>query len=272
MVEADQTIFINKPERIWFEFRDNNGTLIDVSNPRIDIENPHGTEIISSADMIHDSTGIYYYSWLLSSTAVSTALGLWKAWPHAWYNSEYIHPDIPRYLNVVWRPLGDGYDYDFLQSTRRYVGDTDASDYRFTTREIALLIKDATDIIMSKFICYIGCSLGYTVIADAKGVTFSSTPTTHIADLIKRQVRVLVLEHYLNLSLSQPGIIDMGDMRISNVGQSKNIFDKIKDDIDRMEKDIKTLILRGMDGVVVKTYDDGTESTYTGIWRGGVNA
>ena len=265
MSVGHQIFYFNRPEPIYFQFYDSDGDLVNVSTPRIDIYTPDQTKIINSSALTNESTGTYYYIWSVS-TSLSTALGLYQAWASGYSSNVLITMDEPRYLDVRQIPMGTGYDDQFLQSVRRFIGDNDATSYRVPTGDLAGFIEDSIEALNAKIRKYQNTGMGLTVTADVQGVTFSTTPTSSQAHLIKLQVVLLLQNYYLNISASQPGIISAGDTKI-NVTQQMQILNKI---IDRqqyeLEKEIVSVIRSGVAGIRINTTGDGTGNDYLSIW------
>jgi len=263
MPKAHQTIYLGESEPVYFTFYDNDGDLTNVDNARVDINDPSGTALVTSANMTNVSTGLYYYNFDVS-TAITTAEGLYQAWPHGWSTGIRIFPDGPRYIEIISRPVGTGYNWEFLESVRRHIGDNDASDYRFTTYELAGFIKDATEKIKSKYNTLTGNTLSITVTANSQGISFDSTPSDTTSDLIKRQVAILIMEYYLQISISKPGIINAGDLKLNIVGSTKTTAEEIKRKQSELDKELKYSIRRGLVGYRANTYGEGLNQDYSG--------
>ena len=132
-------IIFGRPEVIWNEYRDSNGSLTNASNPRIDIFSPTGIAVVNSASPSLQSTGIYYYNFNLSSTALAGEYQIFWSGSIGCIN---INQDEPRYIYAITIPIGPNIGSDFINQIRRMVGDDDPDDYQITTQDIIQYIKE----------------------------------------------------------------------------------------------------------------------------------
>ena len=242
-----QTVVLGIPERLYNEFRDAYGELTDVVNPRIDIFDPSGDAIVSSASPTQESTGVYYYT-LTLSTAVTNKQGISQVWWRGSLGGATISADEPRYILVRQMPYFVGVGGDIVDDVRRFVGDDDPSNYKISQVDLHYYISDGVDYIQRSH------NLGYTVTISPTSITFNADLTPLARELFKRGAALVILEHVRNHGLWGVGSLDIGDIKINLSNINKERSNAIKELKAELTEQISLLRMSYISGATIDSY------------------
>lgn len=243
-----QTVLLTQPETIWCEFRDNEGVLTLVNNPKIIIYDPNGTTAVSSSTMTLESTGIYYY--IFTATA-GAAQGDYQAWFSGELGGMLRTIDGPKSLYVRQMPWDRGLKYEFIQSVRKAIGDFDSSNYRIRDRDLIYFISDAIKEMQMQL------PMGYTVTVDPDGIIFNKILTTRAEVLFKWQTVLLILEAMINKYIYDVGIISLPDIKIDKTRHFDSKLRRLQDQAIKVQNMINEIRTSDISGIELITYGKG---------------
>jgi len=252
------TIILGSSRPIYCTFRDeNSGALVDVDSPTVSIWDTNDTKVVDEQALTKEATGIYYYVFT-ASTSLSTATGLYEAWFRGVNNSREISQKKPRYINVIEQPTDDDRSYDFISHIRRYIGDIDASDYRYQNYEIAGFIYTAFVNLKYDYYKYTSSRITTTLIISFDTLTFSEDLSDDLTYLLILETLLLIKESEWNERSSQVGYIKTGDMVIDPSKGSGEQYKYLRATKEDLQDDIKRVALSGVTGSRIFTFGDGT--------------
>jgi hypothetical protein len=254
-----QVIIKGHAERIYTQFKNSSGVLTDPSTPKVQIYNPDGTVFVASTAPTKETTGVYYYT-VNTSTASSQQEGLFSAYWWGTIGGSMLTMDIPQYVWIQRPPqtatLKAG--EEFVQAVRRFIGDTNPSNYRIADHDLRYFIKDAIAEVQSQY------NMGYSVTVTPAAIEFSSTPTQIAESLFKIKTAELVVRHILGDVLFSGGALTLGDIKIN----MKDVIAQRKEYVRDLEmsfnKLIDTLKRNSVDsgGYLINTYLDASCGKY----------
>lgn len=246
-----QKILLGKPEAVFCEFRDDNGSLTNPTNPRISIYNPNGSTVISSQTMLSQSTGIYYY---IFTTTAGDIQGYYQAWFSGEVGGLLRTTDKPKPLYVRQLPWNWGRQYEFIRTVRRAIGDIDPSHYRIQDEELIYFIRDAVYEAQSKL------PMGYVVDATPDGIVFNKELTTRAEVLFKWQTALLVLKYIINSQMYDVGVIETGDIVIDKSRHLGSKISHLKEQQKQINDFIQQVLSDDLNGIELITIGKGVIS------------
>jgi len=252
-----KVIILGRSEPLFTEFRDSNGSLTNVTNPRIDIYNPEGTIVINSAAPSIQSTGVYYYNFSLS-TAVSVVEGLYQIFWSGTIGGLGIQQDEPRYIQAIRIPVGPNTGAEFVNDVRRIIGDDDPDDFNILTSDIIRYINDGVDFVQKNF------NLGYTVTKTETTISFDKTLTSLARDLFICGACFKILEHLLHKNLWGCGSLDIGDLSINLTNVNRERRSSVTEMRNEITKTILQAKMNSISGSSIDTYNYGELSETVG--------
>lgn len=257
-----KTIFAGQPERIYIEYRDADNTLVDPTRPRVSIYDPAGTTIVSSAEALQESVGVYYYLFGVS-TAYAVRRGTYQAWFEGFINGGPVYMDEPIYFDVMDRPVISGdtsVGRSFVRQIRNAIGDNFEDDYMISPVDLNYYIQDGVRTANATW------NFGYDVLVSTSGpyktnriiFTADGTTSTSLSTLARTWYATYVvygiMEAQARLNMFGTGNINAGDIRMNLSGglrEQTNYLKHLKEDMIKMEENLK---MNGSGGTEINTY------------------
>ena len=238
-----QYIIPSKTERLRRGFRDKNDTLVNVTNPKINIKKPDGTTAVANGVPIAESTGIYYYDFYLSTVSPE---GIYQAYWEGTYNTEQITMDKPQFLYA--RNMNYAYGEEIAGKIRRIIGDLDPNNYRVQQSDLFYYIKDGVEDAEADYL------QGYTATVSQSGVTFNKDLTVVARALFTWKTVYLILNGMLFSGLWDVGNFRFGDIDINLTSGANTRNDFIKGLGEKIKYMVDELKLNGSGGELVEIY------------------
>lgn len=257
-----KTILTGQPERLYIEYRDSTNTLADPTKPKVTIFSPAGNLVVDSADATQESTGVYYYNFLVS-TAYTSERGIYQAWWEGYINGALITMDEPQYVEVMDRPVIQGstsQGNSFARQIRNAIGDNFEDEYMIQPMDLNYYIQDGVRKANSVY------DFGYNVIVSTAGnnktgrITFTTDGTTSTALSVAARtwyaahVVYDIMEAQTRINMFGTGQIYAGDIKMNlsaGLREQTNYLKHLKEDLKAMETDLK---MNGATGLYVNNY------------------
>ncbi len=244
-----QKILLGKAERIYQEYYNSNGDLVDPTTPKVYLYDPNGLYVCSGTPT-KESTGVYYLSVTLS-TASTTVEGSYQAYWEGTIGGNFITQDTPQYLYAYRHPWSISKPSAVINSVRRMTGDTNPENYRISTEDMYYFFSDAIDEVQTEY------NWGYTVAITNTAMSFNQTLYSVPFTLFKLRTAILVLESTLMDSLYDGGSVQVGDIKVDVTGiirlRQENLK-RLREEYSRLMYEAK---MNGITGYVIDTYAIG---------------
>jgi len=261
-----KTVLTGQPERIYVEFRDADGTLVDPARPKVVIFDPSGDPSISSSNAIQEATGVYYYTFT-AATAYGTERGEYQAWFEGYINGALITMDTPIRFEVIDTPVVPSEEdpgIQFVKGLRVSIGDNFQDEYVIPPTDMNYFVIDGFKNANSVY------DFGFRALLSTAGNDKSGKVNFYFWDdldtttsLPYRQkqwynLHVVkdIMESQVRQSMFGPGNINAGDIKINVAGAMKSqleYLEMLKKQINDWAYDLK---LNGTDsGYLVNTYE-----------------
>jgi hypothetical protein len=249
------------PERLHVEYRDGNGVLVNPLRPRFSIFSPSGAVVLNSAEATFEATGIYYYTFSIS-TAYSTERGIYQLWPEGYINGALITVDEPIYFSVEDTPTISSSAYpgrSFVNQIRNAIGDNDPTQYMIHPLQLNYYVQDGVRNSNSSY------NFGYTVKVSTAGndkseriVFLYGTAEAYLSDPARTWYAINtikdIMESQIRINMFGSGIVNAGDIKVNvaaGMREQVNYLKSLKEDIKMLKKDLS---LNGTSGYCINNY------------------
>jgi len=243
---SEQRILFGRDERLYREYKDSTGTLVDPTWTRVTVYDPNGT-FLSSGAATKESTGVYYYNVSLS-TATTTKEGTYQAYWEGTIGGVLVTMDVPQYFDGYKVPWQITQPDQIINSVRRMIGDISPENYRVSTRDMYWFLKDAVDEVQAEY------DFGYTLTITSTSVSWNSTLYTAPFTLFKLKTLILVMESTLNDFMYHAGNVEVGDIRVNVTNILRARMDNLKRLQEKYERIMYEIKANGINGFVIDTY------------------
>lgn len=242
-----QKVIYNKPERLYREFKDSQGNLINPTSPYVRVYDPNGT-IVSSGTPTGESTGVYYF---VASLGTAQPEGIYQAYWEGTVGGALITMDVPQFFWLTTAPWQVMPQDQIAQSVRRMIGDTNPNNYRIAIPDMYYFIQDAVNEVQSRM------DFGYSLTVAPTSLTWNQPLYSIPAALFRLRTLILVMQSILHDDIYDGGNVEVGDIKIDINGILKMRMDNIK----RLEDGYKELLydikMNSITGVNIDTHVTG---------------
>jgi len=242
-------VLFGKPERIYTNYKNNDGVLTDPTSPHVDIYDPSGI-LYDSGTPTKFSTGVYYYEVTLS-TASTQQEGIYQAYWQGIVGGEFVTMDVPQYFYGMRIPWQMTQPSNIIQSIRRMIGDTNPNNYRISNLDLYYFLSDAVDDVQAEF------NMGYILTITPTSVTWNHDLTTIALALFKMRTLILVLESTMNDYLFDGANVQVGDIKVDIGSILRLRSNNLKRLYEEYNKLLYSVKMNTNDGYAIDTFVTG---------------
>ena len=256
-------VITGHPERLYIEYTDANGALVDPLRPKITIFAPSGNEVVASADPSNEDVGIWYYLFS-ATTAYATERGLYQAWWEGYVNGGPVYMDEPVYFQVKDIPVISSSTSEgryFTIEIRGAIGDNREDEYMILPQDLNYYIEAGFRNANAIY------DLGYDVQLSTAGndksgrISFLKNGAATALGQTERAWYALttvrdILEAQTRINMFGPGIVTQGDIKVNlsaGLRAQTAYLDHIKAQLKEMETELK--LNGGVVGYWINTFE-----------------